>query len=179
MNCDTEIVEGIKRKDESSFNKLVDIYGGLIKAVVMHHMPECREYREECINDILLSLWQNIKSYDENKNSLKNWIGAVSKYKAIDYKRRYYKNLIYNELDENIPDEKERIGIELREEIESMLSCLCAEDREIFYRHYIIGERISDIAKSQNKSPAFLFNRMSRGRKRIRNAFKGASYNEK
>ena len=178
-NCDLEIVEGIRKKDENSFNKLIDVYGGLIKAIVIRHMSQFREYQEECINDILLSLWQNMKSYDENKNSLKNWIGAVSKYKAIDYKRRYYKNFMYNELDENIPDTKSETAFEIQEEIESILSCLPEKDREIFYRHYIIGEKISDIAKSQKKSPALLFNRMSRGRAKIRKAFKGASYNEK
>ncbi|MBO3444474.1 RNA polymerase subunit sigma-70, partial [Clostridium sp. CCUG 7971] len=33
--------------------------------------------------------WGNIKSFDKNKNNFKNWICAISKYKAIDYKRKY------------------------------------------------------------------------------------------
>ena len=39
-------------------------------------------------NDILFSIWQNIDRFDANKNTLKNWIGAVSKYRAINYKRK-------------------------------------------------------------------------------------------
>ena len=90
MSLDREIVEGIKRKDENAFNILVDIYGGVIKSIVIYHMRGFLEYTDECINDVLLSVWNNIESYDSEKNSLKNWLGAIAKYKCIDYKKKYF-----------------------------------------------------------------------------------------
>jgi len=35
----------------------------------------------------LLAIWDNIDSFDEDKNSFKNWVAAISKYKSIDYQR--------------------------------------------------------------------------------------------
>lgn len=170
MSEDRELVEGIKKRNQAAFSLLVDRYGGLIKSIVRHHMAAYPEYQEECVNDILLSIWQRIASYDENKNTLKNWIGAVCKYKAIDYKRKYFKNLMFTSLDENIPDPSHPFDFEMEEEINSLLSCLEKTDRELFYRHYILGEKVSDIAASKGKSAGFFFNRLSRGRKKLKNA---------
>lgn len=152
---------------------LVDTYGGLIKSIVSFHLSEFSQYRDECINDILLSIWQNMKSFDENKNSLKNWIGAISKYKSIDYIRKHYKDLSFDELDESIPDSRSNFETEISDEIQSLLSSLKEEDRSIFYKYYILGEKVNEIARDTQKSPAYLFNRLSRGRKKLRKTFKG------
>lgn len=168
MSLDREIVEGIKRKDENAFNILVDIYGGVIKSIVIYHMRGFLEYTDECINDVLLSVWNNIESYDSEKNSLKNWLGAIAKYKCIDYKKKYFKDLSLCELDENIVDQRNYVMEDMSEEIESILSCLSDEDRGLFYRYYIIGESIKEISQKSGRSKDYLFNRLSRGRKRIR-----------
>jgi RNA polymerase sigma-70 factor (ECF subfamily) len=173
---DRKIIDGIKKHDEKAFEMLVDSYGGLIKSIVSFHMRSFREYQEECVNDILLSIWQNIKSYDESRNTLKNWIGAICRYKAIDYKRKYYKTFMVDALDENVPDLKNAFENDIADETESILSCLKKEDREIFYRHYILGEKITEIAETDGRSPGVLFNRLSRGRNKIRNTFKGVIY---
>ncbi|MBP3361637.1 MAG: sigma-70 family RNA polymerase sigma factor [Clostridia bacterium] len=168
MADDNYITEGIKNGDEKAFGVMVDTYGGLIKAIVYRHLSSFPDSCGECINDVLLCIWRNIESYDPKKNTLKNWIGAVSKYRAIDYKRRLYRELCTEPLDDNIMIASEELGAELKEEIESLLSYLSAEDKELFYRHYILGERVQDIADGSGKSRDFFFNRLSRGRKKIR-----------
>lgn len=55
-------------------------------------------YEEECISDVLFSIWENIEAFNYRESSFKNWICAIAKYKAIDYKSKYlYK--ISEELD--------------------------------------------------------------------------------
>ena len=78
---------------------VIDEYGGLIKAVIRKNMSCLKEYQEECMNDVLLSIWENIASYHPEKNSFKNWIAAIAKYKSIDYiliSRKNYTHVISN-----------------------------------------------------------------------------------
>ena len=180
MNGDMEIIEGIKKHDEKAFEKLVDVYGGLIKSITAYHMSAFREYQEECVNDILLSIWRNIKSYDERKNTLKNWIGAICKYKCIDYKRKYYKEN-FVELDETIPvpDPTEKLILEqeIEMETEELLSSLSPRDRELFRRRYINEESVEEISRDMQLAPSVLYNRLSRGKKKLRNTLR-RSHNE-
>lgn len=71
-------------------------------------------------------------------------------------------------MDENI--NAPTVNTEIEEETESILMCLSESDREVFYRHYILGEKVEEIAKRKNKTPAFFYNRLSRGRNKIRNS---------
>lgn len=178
MNQDDKIVAGILKKDQKAFQLLVDEYGGLIWSIVKFHLSVFESYQEECRNDILLSVWQNMSRYDAKKNSLKNWIGAISKYKCIDYKRKYYKELRLEALDESIPDTKNVFEQTLQDEIDSLLAGLTPRDRELFYRHYILEEKVEDIAKDTNKSPGYFYNRLSRGRKKLKQNLQRSDYCE-
>ena len=54
---------------------LIDNYGGIIASVVRNHLGTLINYEEECINDVLLSIWESINGYDKDKNTFK--IGYV------------------------------------------------------------------------------------------------------
>ena len=86
---DELIIKYIKKKKEVGMELLIDNYRGILTSVVRKHLGVLINYEEECIDDVLLSIWDNIKSFDKNKNQFKNWICAIAKYKAIDYKRKY------------------------------------------------------------------------------------------
>lgn len=177
---DEELVYGIKRKNEFALNALVDQYGGLIKSIVSYHISDT--YRDECINDTLFSIWNNISKFNPRKNSLKNWIGAICKYKCVDYKRKYYKE-IFAKIDETIPSsltaESSILKQEIEDEINELLSSLPKRDREIFYRRYIDNETISEIANDMNISSSALYNRLSRGRRKLRKNTLRGDHNEK
>lgn len=178
---DDELVYGIRRKDESALDALVHQYGGLIKSVVSYHISEI--YRDECINDILFSIWNNISKFNPEKNSLKNWIGAVCKYKCIDYKRKYYKEKI-SEMDENIPSsytaEQSILMQETEKEIDELLSYLRPTDREIFRRRYIENETVDEISNQMHIESSVLYNRLSRGRRRLKKSLlRSSDHDEK
>ena len=81
------MIKYIKKKKEKGMELLIDNYRGIITAVVRRYLGVLINYEEECVDDVLMSVWNNIKSFDKSKNTFKNWICAVSKYKAIDYKK--------------------------------------------------------------------------------------------
>lgn len=165
------IVKQIARKKDSGLQLLVDHYAGLITSIVRKHLGDVRTYEEECINDVLLAIWNNIGSFDKNQNSFKNWVAAVSKYKAIDYKRKYFKNQLNVSLSEveqqlaSSPSHQQ----ELQEEVEELLRHLNEKDRDLFKQYYLEDVRLETIASSTQTPIHNLYNRLSRGRKKLKN----------
>lgn len=167
----------LNEKNEKALDYVIDVYGGLIKSIVNKHLYNLKDYHDECINDILLAIWDGIDKYDKEKGDFKNWLAAVSKYKCIAYKRKYLNlylsqeefNLIDIKSEDNIENEIEKI--ELKNEVEKLLENLKPKDREIFIRYYINEEKIRDIAKNQCVKEEVIYNRISRGKKKIRAIF--------
>lgn len=158
----------IKRK-EKGIDILVNQYRGLITSIVRKNLGQLSNYEEECVNDIFLSIWNNIDKFDKNKNSFKNWIGVISKYKAIDYKRKYTPNFDTVSIEDyDFISDETQLTDEISDELDSMLSCLNKSDKDLFINHYIKGEKLEEIASKNKLNISNLYNRLSRGRKKIK-----------
>ena len=166
---DELMIKYIKKKKEKGMEILIDSYRGIITSVVRKHLGVLVNYEEECVDDVLLSIWNNIKSFDSTKNSFKNWICAIAKYKAIDYKRKYLPKMISEQLDSNLFYIDENLyKLEIEEEIDQLLSSLNDKDKELFIRYYLNGDKLEEIAKEKSTNISNLHSRLSRGRKKIR-----------
>ncbi len=178
---DAQLARAVANGSEKAFEELVRLYGGLIRSVARYHLKSMPQYAEECENDVLLSVWQNIGRFDPSKNSLKNWLGAVAKYRAINYKRRYIRELANGALNENMTDgqsaDARLLAEEVRGEIESLLAALSDADRDIFIRRFILEQPVAEIAAVRGKKPSWVYNRLSRGRKVLK--VKWSDYHEK
>ncbi|WP_203363566.1 sigma-70 family RNA polymerase sigma factor [Bacillus sp. REN10] len=166
------IVKQITRKKDVGLQLLVDHYSGLITAIVRKHLGNIRTYEEECINDVLLAIWNNIKSFDKKKNSFKNWVAAISKYKAIDYKRKYMKNqqnMSLTEVEHQLTTHSS-LQQEIQEDVEELLRHLNEKDRELFKQYYLEDVQLETIADAHHTTIDNLYNRLSRGRKKIKKA---------
>ena len=166
---DELIIKYIKKKKEKGMELLIDNYRGIITAIVRRHLGVLINYEEECVDDVLLSIWDNIKSFDNSKNSFKNWICAISKYKAIDYKKKYLSKIEYMDMSETIYYiDEQLLKSEIEEEVNDILSYLNESDRTLFKQHYLEGHTLKEIAFKNNISVSNIYNRISRGRKKIR-----------
>ena len=166
------VVQQLQKRNEEALHYIIDHYGGLIKSIVCRHLYQFRHIHEECIDDILLGIWHNIDSFSSEKNSLKNWIAAISKYKAIDYKRMHVKFLEQQSLEGNdlvspLDDEKQGLSLEM----EDLLSRLKREDRELLVNYYVDEIDTVTLAEELEVEQSVIYNRLSRGRKRLRKLF--------
>lgn len=147
---DEKIVKFIKKRDERGLELLIDTYGGLITSIIRKHLYNLYDKQEECIDDVLLAVWNNINSFDNSKNSLKNWIAAISQYRSIDYKRKYLKlfneELDIKQVENNLVIDSRIIQEELSDEIEELLIFLKPEDKELFIKRYIEEKSIQELA---------------------------------
>ncbi|MDR5586317.1 MULTISPECIES: sigma-70 family RNA polymerase sigma factor [Clostridium] len=167
----------LRKKNEKALDYVIDNYGWIIKSIVKKHLYNLQSIQDECINDILLGIWNNIESFDENKGDFKNWVAGIAKFKCIDYKRKYLKGLEYENIDDlniSTPDNvhEEIVKSELESDIEEMLSCLKEKDRDLFYKLYVDEKDISDITKEMGIKREVVYNRLSRGKKKIQKIFK-------
>ena len=167
----------LKQRDERALEYVIDSYGWIIKTVVRKSMYNLESHQEECINDILLGVWNNIESFDESRNTFKNWLAGIAKFKSIDYVRKYSKHL----QDQNIDDldiktednsHKELIKNELSEDVENILSHLKEKDRELFLKLYIDEQDIDTISEETGMHRDVIYNRVSRGKKKLKDIFK-------
>ncbi|MGN2338794.1 sigma-70 family RNA polymerase sigma factor [Clostridium cagae] len=167
----------LRKKNEKALDYVIDNYGWIIKSIVKKHLYNLQSIQDECINDILLGIWNNIESFDESKGEFKNWVAGISKFKCIDYKRKYLKGLEYENIDDlniSTPDNvhEEIVKSELESDIEDILSCLKEKDRELFYKLYIEEKEVNDITKEMGIKREAVYNRLSRGKKKIQKIFK-------
>ena len=168
---DDWIVACIKRKKEKGLELLIDQYGGLITAIVRKHLGTLKSYEEECVNDVLLAVWHHIDRFDSEKNTFKNWVAAIAKYKAIDYQRKYIKTQHESLSEAGVGETSEVHNIQTND-VEELLGHLSEGDRELFKAYYLQEVELKQIAEKQQTTISNLYNRLSRGRKKLKAIFK-------
>ncbi len=167
----------LRDKNEKALNYVIDHYGWIIKGTVRKHLYNLKTVQDECINDIFLGIWNNIDSFDQSKSEFKNWVAGISKFKSIDYKRKYLKGLEYENIDDlniSTPDtnHEEIIRNELDDDINEMLNCLKENDRDLFYKLYVEEKEINDVSQETGLKRDVIYNRLSRAKKKMQKIFK-------
>ncbi len=139
-------------------------------------MYNLQSVQDECINDVLLGLWNNIDKFDENKSEFKNWIAGIAKFKAIDYKRKYLRELDNENVDDlniTVDDSiNELLKNELSLEMQEMMNSLKEKDRELFYKLYVEEIEVDKVSQETGIKRDVIYNRVSRAKKKLRDIFK-------
>lgn len=166
----------LRERNEKALDYVIDNYGWIIKSIVKKHLYNLQSVQDECINDVLIGIWNNIDTFDENKSEFKNWVAGIAKFKSIDYKRKYLKGLEYENIDDlNISVSESTYEIlenELSLDVEEMLNCLNEKDRDLFYKLYVEEIEVNKISEETGMKRDAIYNRVSRAKKKIRDIFK-------
>lgn len=166
----------LRKRNEKALDYVIDNYGWIIKSIVKKHLYNLQSVQDECINDVLMGIWNNIDTFDENKSEFKNWAAGIAKFKSIDYKWKYLKGLEYENIDDlNIAAADsihELLKDELSLEVEEMLNCLNEKDRDLFYKLYVEEIEMNKISEKTGMKRDAIYNRVSRAKKKIRDVFK-------
>lgn len=163
-----KLINSLKNKDEKALADLIENYSGILKSVIKRVLQSFPDLWDECLNETLMAVWQNIDSYDCNRSSFKNWCASVARYKAIDTLRREVR---HNNREE-IRDENSYTGNEfdlvLLKEIFKYLS---PEDRKLFEAIFIEGYTYDEMAQKLGVSKDALYSRVKRSRRKIEKEF--------
>lgn len=166
------LIEQIKLKNEKSIPYILDKYGGLLNGIIRKYIQGNSQDTEECLADVLVSIWYHIDSFDPSRNEFKNWIAAIAKYKAIDYLRKIEHEKQYLNKAELTEDNLGQYVPETyKVDMQSLLDELPELERSIFKKYYLEGVPSREIATQFNARESWVHNKLSRGRKKLKNIF--------
>ena len=174
---DQRIIKQIKKQNEEGLKQLIDKYAGLLMSIIQKTLPYLPQYHEECLNDVLLAVWNNINYYDETKSGFKNWICVIAKYRAINYLKKHQIEVHNVSWDEEKHEKSyahtdNAFEQELWEiELNRLLQPLSERDKELFKDYFTSIEDTEVIAERNDLTPGALYSRISRGKKKIRDFF--------
>ncbi|XRG80718.1 sigma-70 family RNA polymerase sigma factor [Rossellomorea sp. GAMAL-10_SWC] len=170
---DKNFIKRLQRQKEDALEFIVDQYLPLIKGVTHQVLSPIRNdgIMEECINDIFLSIWNNSKKFNGNSTDFKKWICVIAKFKAIDYYRKFIKNVeftsAYMDLNAEKSVEDELIYLENKIELIELINQLEPVDRDIFIMKFFLGLKTEVIATKLGLTKASIDNRIYRGKKKL------------
>lgn len=166
---EVNVVQQIKLKNEDCIPYVLKTYGGLLNAIIRKYLHGNQQDIEECMADVLVSIWFHIDSFDSTKNEFRQWIAAIAKYRAIDYVRkseRSKQNMNKFEFDERISSQS--ISNQIEFDMSNLLNELNDTERTIFEKYYIEGVPSREIASEFKTKESWVHNKLSRGRKKLK-----------
>lgn len=164
------MVELVKNGDFQGLERLIDLFGAdILRTIhyVLNHPVE-NSFIEDVQNKVFYQLWKKMGQFNPEKSSLKTWLTVVARNQALDEKRRIIREL--KVVPSDSPDNQDPFEESYfeRDNFLDLLVSLTTEDQVIFLKHYFYQESVSDIAKDLHLSPAIIYNRLSRGRQKLR-----------
>lgn len=169
-------IRQLQLHNEKALLYVIDEYGGLLKSIIRRHLSRLPERQEECLDDVLLKIWQNISDFDESKNTFKNWAAAIARYRSIDYLRQYRRELTAVSIEAAEPAMEDRMladamETEISEELEQMLETLSPLDRELFRKLYVEEKPMDIVSTETGLKREVIYNHLSRGKEKLRRQF--------
>lgn len=151
---DSRIIELFFERNEDALKFTEEKYSRYC-FFVANNILNSKEDTEECVNDMLLRLWNSIPP--AKPHNLKAFLGKITRNLALDkydkitaQKRSGNKDLVFDELSECIPDISSEINaveqLSLKIAFNKFLASLKEEKRIIFMQRYWYLSSVKDIA---------------------------------
>lgn len=177
---DQLIIKKFNERSEEAIRELSDKYGTLCKAVA-NRITGNEQDAEECLNDALLAVWNNVPP--ESPDPLSTYVCRITrnlslkKYHANTAKKRDTRyDLVLEELEECLAGdssvEDEILAKELQQSMNDFLPGLKKTDRIIFVKRYWFLESVSEIADSIGRNNNYVTVHLHRSRKKLEDYLK-------
>lgn len=165
----------LQSKNHKALDFLVDIYGSLLYKVIYKVLNAYgeKEAIEECLNDVLLNIWDNSNMFTGKPEKFIHWICVIAKYKAIDYQRKLVKNKEIIDINDcvipsDFSTEDKVLANERRKELLEYIDEMDELNRKIFLMRFFLEESINDISLKLGVSRNVVDTRLSRGKKQLK-----------
>ncbi|MBQ7087540.1 MAG: sigma-70 family RNA polymerase sigma factor [Clostridia bacterium] len=172
-----EIVNMIYIRREAGMEELVRHYSPLVRYIIKPIL-ENEHDREECLSDVMMSAWNNISQYNENRGSLSAWLTAIARNTALNRARNNKKHAENDELDEKLPSanptpEQAVLENERKLALKRALDKLEKTERLLFYRKYYYMQPTAQIAREMGMTERAVEGRLYRIKQKLRKLMGG------
>lgn len=162
---DAAFVRALKSKSPEAAEALLKGYGGLFRSIAQRYAPALDW--EDIAADTVLAVWQNIGRYDAHSGSLKSWLAAVARYRAIDAVRRARREVPAAGDDADPLGRTHTADEYFSAELDDMFRGLPPADRTLILQRYFLGYTPRELARAWQVSENAINTRVSRARKRL------------
>lgn len=171
-------IKYMKRGQEDALWYFIENHGWIVKSIIQKKMAAYPSEQEDCLNRSFMSIWTNAKKYNETKASFITWAVAVTKYEILNYMRCLKIRLdTLNIEDIEVVDDNDITSdiyyYDEKREFQELLECLPAEDQELFMQIFWEEQSYDEISSKTGMKKHVLYNRISRGKKKLRESLKG------
>lgn len=172
MNDDQKIKQALIAREPQALEQVMDAYAGLLWSVAQSvlHTDSAQEI-EECAADVFFELWQKPEAYDPAKASLKTYLAAAIRYKAIDRCRKLGRESAMSLREDDARSGDLLDALEREEESEELrraMDQLPETDREILRRRFFEGQKTGEISGAMSIEVRQVQNRLYRAKQRLR-----------
>ena len=166
---ENNFVKLLRRKNESAMEYVIKTYGGVMKAVIAKILYAYPQDAEECLSDCFIKIWEHIDSFDSKKCVFSGWACSIARYTALNRLKAIKRLAPTEDIDSlALADNTQITGdSEFDDFFAELISCLSEEDKVIFIRLFWQGYSVDEVAAEIGKSRNVIYNRISRGRKKI------------
>lgn len=183
---DLRLLRKLRHDPNRGMKRLMDLYGGLVWAVVKARLPSdrfCQADIEGCVADAFSDFYCGLDQYDPACGSIRSYLCVIAKNNALDLLRRHYRQqsqLPLEELPEAACADDFTLegNFEDKEQRQLLLRAVLAlgqPDREILVRKYYLGQSSRQIAQSLNLSVSNVDTRTHRAVEKLRQQLGGSS----
>lgn len=177
---DEELIDLIRENPSKGFEKLIDLYAGLVFSVVSATLVPVgtKEDAQECASDVFVFFYRNLENIDLKKGTVKGYLAVCAKHTAISalrkLKSRGVGNIISLDENENLFSYREDIEKNERSRhVRQAVEALGEPDSTIIIRRYLFGETAKEIAKDLKMTHEAVLKRASRARKKLKETLGG------
>ena len=151
-----QLIQCLLNRDTQALQQFAKMYSPLMQYVVSPFLKDARD-REECINQITLSVWEKIHLYDPDRGSFNSWVTAISRNAAINFSRKLSRQILTEPVNSAMPSaepspEEQAILAERRSLLCQAVQNLSETDQLLFYRRYYYHQSLSQIAAEMGMS---------------------------
>lgn len=175
-----KLLTNLKKRKRDSLEKLIEVYTPYVNVIVYNIIGRVmtKEDIEEVISDVFISLWKHAASLDNEKGTLRTYLGATARNCA---KNKLREVSLHIELDENIIAQADAVETDFEQKEKNrllldMITELGEPDSEILLRYYYYDESIKKISQCIGLCQSTVKTKLARGRHKLKEALqKGGS----
>lgn len=174
---EADLVTRLQQGDREAMDELLLHHGALLRYVIAPIVQDSQE-REDCLSEVLMTIWERCGQYDPNRGNWHAWLTAVARNAALNHQRGLARHQGAEELPEELPLpepgpeelllQKERQAALLR-----ALEQLPGGDRLLFYRKYYYQQSTAQIAAEMGLTERAVEGRLYRMKKTLRKRLGG------
>lgn len=164
---EADLVTRLQQGDREAMDDLLLHHGALLRYVIAPIVQDSQE-REDCLSEVLMTIWERCGQYDPHRGNWHAWLTAVARNAALNHQRGLARHQGAEELPEELLLQKERQAALLR-----ALEQLPGGDRLLFYRKYYYQQSTAQIAAEMGLTERAVEGRLYRMKKTLRKRLGG------